>query len=447
VLPKFMCYQRMGRDGVPRGRWRANVRWSVAHSLHVCGWIAQIRATWVSPRLALALSLALSLSLPLPAQTFSVLHKFRGGTDGAQPQAGLTRDAAGNLYGTTPYGGKRVQHCSYGGDGCGTVFKIDTNGHETILYRFTGMSDGAQPMSGLIMDGDGNLYGTTYLGGASGVGTVFKIDASGKESVLYSFGSLPDGEYPSGGLVVDAQGNLYGTTEEGGTSESCWGGCGTLFKLDRSGEETVLLNFEPPAESPRAALTIDATGNLYGTTSATVFETRKDIAAAISVYTFTGGARGEGPTGGVIRDLRGDLYGMTAGGGDLNCPNNPWGTGCGLVYEISPRSGKESVLHTFAGTPEGAIPNGGLLRDSAGSLYGTTMFGGSSDFGTVFKLDEPGRMTVLHSFAKIDGALPQSTLIQDASGNLYGTATWGGDSRSLTCGYQHGCGVVFKITP
>jgi uncharacterized repeat protein (TIGR03803 family) len=395
------------------------------------------------------LALAFFTALPLRAQTFSVLYEFKGGTDGESPQAGLVRDAAGNFYGTTPFGGKLVQDCSYAGPGCGTVFKIDPNGNETVLYRFAGAPDGVEPMAGLILDNDGNLYGTTSYGGASNYGAVFKVDSSGQETILYSFGAYPDGEFPSGGLVMDADGNLYGTTQEGGTNDSCWGNCGAVFKLDTNGKETVLLNFTPPAESPTAALTLDAAGNLYGTTLGngyccvgTVFKLSKDIAVrAQTLYTFLGGPDGESPFGGVIRDAKGGLYGMAFRGGDFNCTYSH-GYGCGVVYELS-RDGKETVLHSFAGPPDGALPTAGLLRDKAGSLYGTSSFGGSSGFGTVFKLGKQGKMTVLHNFVNTDGATPYSTLTRDAAGNLYGTTVYGGD---FTCNPQYGCGVVFKIT-
>ena len=395
------------------------------------------------------LALAFSTALPLRAQTFSVLYEFKGGADGECPQAGLVRDAAGNFYGTTAFGGKLVQDCSYAGPGCGTVFKIDPNGNETVLYRFAGAPDGVEPMAGLIMDSDGNLYGTTSYGGASNYGAVFKLDSSGQETVLYSFGAYPDGEFPSGGLTMDADGNIYGTTQEGGTGTSCWGGCGTVFKLDATGKETVLINFTPPAEYATAALTLDAAGNLYGTTSGnggsslgTVFKMSKDVAAeATTLRTFTEGAGGVTPMGGLVRDAKGRLYGMTLVGGDLNC-NTGHGYGCGVVYELSP-SGKETVLHSFAGPPDGDGPNAGLLREKSGDLYGTTAGGGTSGLGTVFKLDKHGKITLLHSFVNTDGAGPYSTLVQDPAGNLYGTTFAGGD---FTCNPQYGCGVVFKIT-
>jgi uncharacterized repeat protein (TIGR03803 family) len=408
---------------------------------------SRTRVHCLRPALAFAIVLGLVFlpALPLQSQTFSVLHMFSGGTDGNAPQAGLVRDKVGNLYGTTQRGGIS-RTCSYTGPGCGTVFKLDAKGNETVLHRFTGTPDGEAPFASLITDKAGNLYGTTAYGGASNYGTVFEIDTSGQETILYSFGAYPDGEYPFAGLIMDASENIYGVTQEGGTGKTCWGGCGTVFELDQTGKETVLVDFAPPAEYPNSEnLTMDAAGNIYGTTvgtgvgSGTVFRLGKTTLATM-LYTFAGGAGGIGPKGGVARDVKGLLYGVTISGGDLNCIP---GYGCGVVYELSVDL-KERVLHTFAGPPDGAVPTGGLLRDNAGNLYGTTAEGGTSGLGTVFKLDKRGKMTVLHSFSNTDGTAPYSTLVQDEVGNLYGTTSAGGD---FLCDSHYGCGVVFKIAP
>lgn len=383
--------------------------------------------------------------LPLHAQRFTLLYEFRGGTDGENPQAGLVRDRMGNLYGTTQRGGI-FKSCFYTGPGCGTVFKLSPNGIETLLYRFTGMPDGEAPFANLIVDREGNLYGTTAYGGTSNYGVVFEIDTSKSETALYSFGAYPDGEYPFAGLVMDANGNIYGTTQEGGTETSCWGGCGTVFRLSPIGEETVLFSFAPPAESPTASLTLDTAGNLYGITTGgnscclgTLFALSK-AGVVTTLYTFTGGTDGEGPKGGILRDGKGRFYGMTISGGDIDCG---YGYGCGEVYELSPK-GKKTDLHLFTGSPDGANPNAGLVRDRQGNFYGTTPNGGDYGLGTIFKLDSRNRLTVLHSFANADGATPYSTLIQDDGGNFYGTTLSGGD---LACNPPYGCGVVFKITP
>jgi len=238
---------------------------------------------------------------------------------GADPLAGLVRDAAGNLYGTTASGGA---------SGLGTVFKVSAGGAETVLHSFTGGSDGEYPYASVIRDAAGNLYGTTYAGGASGLGTVFKIDTQAHETVLYSFRGGADGEYPSAGLVRDAAGNLYGTTNSGGSS-----GGGIVFKISSAGKETVL-------------------------------------------HSFKGGKDGEYPYASVIRDAAGNLYGTTYGGG---------ASGWGTVFEIDP-TGKETVLYTFTGAADGASPEGGLVQDTAGHLYGTTKYGGAFGAGTVFEL-------------------------------------------------------------
>ncbi|PYX58184.1 MAG: hypothetical protein DMG76_09955 [Acidobacteria bacterium] len=204
----------------------------------------------------------------------TVLHSFMGPPDGAGPSAGLIMDKAGNLYGTAGGG-------SYG---YGTVFKLDTSGNETMLYSFTNVPDGAYPSAGLIMDKAGNLYGTTTGGGAgncvllgvSGCGAVFKLDTTGNETVLYRFTNVPDGTLPYAGLIMDKAGNLYGTTEFGGDGSCDFGvGCGTVFRLDTTGNEIVLYSFMGPPDGaiPLAGLIMDKAGNLYGTTYGGVMPT------------------------------------------------------------------------------------------------------------------------------------------------------------------------------
>lgn len=407
-------------------------------------WTSRVRSHSAVAALAVSVGLAFCLTLPLRAQTYTVLYRFNGGTDGANPLAGLVQDSKGYLYGTTYDGGDT--RCD-DGEGCGTVFKIDAGGNKTLVYSFGG-SDGAFPSAALILDKDNDLYGTTFGGIGMNYGTVFKIDPFGRETMLHGFGGGPFGFSLSGGVIRDDDGTLYGTTQEGGASDSCWGGCGTVFKLDKAGNETVLLSFYPPTESPTATLIEDAMGHLYGITSGngytalgTVFRLNKDlIEPASSLYIFPGGPSGEAPYGGVVRDTEGVLYGTTFVGGDPNCTYYP-GSGCGVVYELDP-AGNEAVLYAFRG-PDGALPRAGLLRDKNGDLYGTTSFGGAFGYGTVFKLDRRGKMTILHSFENNDGATPFSTLIQDAAGNLYGTTYYGGNLNCNSSGF--GCGVVFKL--
>jgi uncharacterized repeat protein (TIGR03803 family) len=253
----------------------------------------------------------------------TVLHSFTGSPDGAGPIAGLVMDAKGNLYGTTYYGG--------GPDPTGTVFKVSKSGKETVLYSFcavSGCADGESPYVGLVMDAKGNLYGTTTGGGASGAGTVFKVTSKGKETVLYSFTGGADGAYPYAGLVMDAKGNLYGTTYYGGAG-GCDLGCGTVFKVTKAGKETVLYSFAGGTDgaTPYAGLVMDAKGNLYGTTyyggtstncyldCGTVFKVSSKGKETV-LYSFTGGTDGAYPYFGfLVMDAKGNLYGTAYAGG------------------------------------------------------------------------------------------------------------------------------------
>jgi uncharacterized repeat protein (TIGR03803 family) len=413
---------------------------------------------WRAVRIALALAIVLVPTV-VEAQSaegriFKVLYSFRGGADGYYPYDGLTQDAAGNLYGTTAYGGTGCN-----GLGCGVVFKVDKTGKETLLHRFTGTvtgtgGDGEEPLAGLVRDANGNLYGTTAWGGnpncnfGSGCGVVFKLDKAGKETVLYSFTGFTegsDGENPEAGLVRDAAGNLYGTTRWGG-SGVCEYGCGVVFKLDKTGKETVLYSFTGTGgdgASPLAGLVRDVNGNLYGTTwlggtsnYGTVFKVDKTGKETV-LHSFTGGADGGWPQlGYLVRDAAGNLYGTTWLGGDLSCRRS---FGCGVVFKLG-KTGKETVLYSFTGTGgDGENPIAGLVRDAKGNLYGTTGGGGAYGYGTVFKLDKTGKETVLHSFdPQTDGGWPNAGLIGDAAGNLYGTANLGG---------AYGYGTVYKLTP
>jgi uncharacterized repeat protein (TIGR03803 family) len=348
------------------------------------------------------------------AQTFTVLYSFTGGADGASPQAGLIRDFRGNLYGTTSSGGN---HGCAGGPDCGVVFKLSPTGEETVIYAFTGGADGGIPLAGLIRDANGNLYGTTSAGGAC-CGTVFVIDTAGKERVLHSFTGGNDGSTPFAGLVRDAEGNFYGTTFYGGPSN-----LGTVFKVDSGGNETVLYSFTgiPDGASPRAGVIAQSTqgGNvkLYGTTSqggtenvGTVFELDNGHETILHNFNALNGD-GIGPVG--LLEA-GGFYGTTVAGGALNCD-------CGTVFRVTSAK-RETILHAFTGL-DGVNPVAGLVRDKAGNLYGTTLNGGN-DYGTIFKLDTLGNLTVLYRFmGGVDGAFPRAGLRLDKAGNLYGTTT------------------------
>jgi uncharacterized repeat protein (TIGR03803 family) len=265
----------------------------------------------------------------------TVLHGFKGGADGAYPQSPLVQDPKGNLYGTT---------FSYGGPAAaGTVFEISNTGKFSVLYTFAGGADGFRPSAGLVRDSEGNLYGTTAGGGAHGEGAVFKLSSTGQESVLYSFKGGTDGENPAAPLIRDAEGNLYGTTEYGGTGSL---GCGTVFRVSNTGKETVLHRFIGTITdgcSPTAGLVHDAQGNLYGTTftggqygAGTIFEVSVRGEETI-LYTFTGGTDGGQPLAGLIQDAEGNLYGTTQYGGYAPCGSVADTSGCGVVFKLTPQ--------------------------------------------------------------------------------------------------------------
>ena len=293
-------------------------------------WISGIRLesarAFASSAVALALmlvGLAILATQSAQAQAFSVLYSFTGSPDGAYPYAGLVPDAKGNLYGTTSFGGA---------SNYGTVFKLNSKDKETVLLSFAG---GGYPYDALL-DVNGQFYGTTYSGGASNFGTVFKVDASGKETVLHSFAGSSDGEYPFAGLVRDAKGNFYGVTTLGGRF-----GNGVVFKVDKAGKETLLYTFTGGADggNPFEGLIRDAKGNLYGTTEVggtsglgTVYKVNSKGKETV-LHSFAGGANGRIPFSALIRDTKGNFYGTTEQGGDVTC-NPPYG--CGTVFKLIP---------------------------------------------------------------------------------------------------------------
>jgi len=331
-----------------------------------------------------------------PGGKEKVLHAFTGGSDGEDPSSALIADKSGSLYGVTEFGGVT---CS-GQSGCGAVFKILPGDNDKILYGFTDENDGGFPVGNLLGDRQGNFYGTTAYGGI-GYGVAYKLAPGGTQSTLHVFQGS-DGAFPNGNLIADKAGNLYGTTLFGGNG-GCGElseGCGTVFKLAPDGTETTLMRFSSTTDvgtNPVGGLIADANGNLYGTTElggymqgcggqgcGVVFE----ITAGGNydlLYTFQGGTDGASPAGGLIADGQGNLYGTTFDGGADNK---------GVVFKLTPK-GKEIVLHAFTGGSDGANPGATLITDGEGNLYGTAEYGGNPvcggvfpGCGTVFKLKE-----------------------------------------------------------
>jgi uncharacterized repeat protein (TIGR03803 family) len=389
----------------------------------------------VLPLVLLFALFAFLFSIQATAQTFIELYPFNsasiGLSDGAWPESAVVRDSAGNLYGTTFFGGTG-SGCDINVGGCGVVFKLDPAGKETVLHIFGGAHDGWNPTASLTLDSAGNLYGTTQFGGQYGYGTVFKIDPASHETILHSFRRGSDGANPNAGLVEDASGNFYGTTRYGGVGCNTQG-CGTVFKISPSGQETILYRFRDGADgaNPLGAVAVDSSGDVYGTTwvggvfnYGTVF--RIDMCGAEKVlHHFSGGSDGANPIGGVTLDQAGNLYGSTSAGGAF----------LGTVFTVN-SAGNESVVYAFAGGLDGAYPYSNLILDASGNLYGTASQGGSAGAGSVFEISG-GTLTVLYDFAgTTDGANPVGGLAMDASGNLYGTAVQQG---------LDGWGAVFEI--
>jgi uncharacterized repeat protein (TIGR03803 family) len=381
---------------------------------------------------------ALSLNSASANTKFKVLHSFAGmPSDGSAPYGGVIRDESGNLYGTTTTGG---------GVDRGVVYKLAPDGTETILFSFcpSDCSGGAYPRSDLIADSEGNLYGTTTLGGdVSGCpprgtcGTVFKLAPNGTETVLADFDGNT-GDAPYAGLIMDRKGNLYGTTVLGGNYDQ---GSGTVFRLKTNGTLSDLHVFNGSDGSDvYSKLLRDHSGNLYGTAQGgsgasyygTVFKIASDGTES-TLYTFKGGSDAWWPFAGLIADSSGNLYGTTAFGG---------ANGDGTVFKLAP-DGSEAVLYSFDGKTGGARPMASLLADKAGNFYGTTLQGGNTGCtggmgcGTVFELAPDGTETVLHTFTGgTDGGYPYAALTKDKKGNLYGTTELGG---------TYGEGTVFRI--
>src|SRR5579863_8540260 len=403
----------------------------------------------------------------LPATSAEqVVYRFAGGTDGANPESVLV-NVNGTLYGTTIFGGTGSCSGSSGASGCGTVFKVSTSGDESVLYRFKGGADGANPemATGLIATNDA-LYGTTANGGGSGCydgggcGTVFKLNLSGKETVLYRFKGTTDGAYPLTGVLARS-GALYGVAYGGGGGSGCGSsaGCGTVFKLSASGKERALYSFKGGTDGANPLSLIDVNGVFYGTTTGgggtgcggggcgTAYKVSGSTGAESVLHSFQGGSDGADPQSSLL-EMNGAFFGTTYLGGGSECG----GSGCGTVFELS-ASDSEGVLWHFRNGPDPAKPGAGLIAVN-GRMYGISNYGGfhgghcdlSGGCGTVFQvfLAKSGYTgSTIYAFKghSLDGAFPHANLL-NVNGTIYGT-TYQGDDYG--CGGK-GCGTVFRIT-
>ena len=421
-----------------------------------------------SAALMIIIAITLVLAPAAWAQSkYKTLYKFKGGKDGVYPTGRLIFDQAGSFYGTTSNGGAHglgtVFELVPGQGGSWT---------EKVLHHFTGGNDGANPIAGGVsFDPAGNLYGTTSYGGEYGSGTVYKLapnsDGSWSESVLYSFGA--DGWGTNGPLSIDAAGNLYGVQFAGG-SGACGFGCGSVFELspnsDGTWTEKTIHSFNgKDGSNPETGVIFDAAGNLYGTTvtggkcvewgCGVIYKLTPNSDRTWSesvLYSFCSLANchdGQSPSATLIFDQAGNVYGTTSNGG---------AHGLGTVFELVPGQGgswTEKVLHHFTGGKDGSNPyNASVNLNEAGSVFGTTFQGGNlsdcngAGCGVVFKLAPNSNggwnETVLHAFAGHPGANPVTGLTFDAAGNLYGTTS--GSTNWGQCSAKT-CGSVFEITP
>lgn len=418
-------------------------------------WIGGIDL-WMTLAVAVVAIAIIVAATQVEAQTFTVLHSFTGGADGAYPRAGLTLDRAGNLYGTTEGGGEH---------GWGVVFKLKRTGSSWLLsplYSFAGApNDGADPESRVVFGPDGSLYGTTADGGTDYAGTVFKLNPAARacnsaicpwtETQLHIFPDPEDtdGFYPSGDLTIDPQGNIYGTTSGGGAGDpyGCDGlGCGVVYEVSQTQgnwNESVLYAFTGSADGgvPSGGVIFDHSGKLYGTASfgnGTIFQLASSQSgwSLNNLYTFMRQSDGWYPDEAGVFDASGNLYVSSADGGG-------GGTNGGAVVELQRSSGWSfNLVYAFTSN-NGRNTSGTLVMDAAGNLYGTSGAGGMWGVGAVFKLTPTANgwtYSTLHDFTPngSDGFRPVGGVVMDAAGNLYGTSSAAGAG---------GVGVVWEITP
>jgi uncharacterized repeat protein (TIGR03803 family) len=395
----------------------------------------------------------------------SYLHVFqRVPSDGGQPNGPLLQASDGNFYGTTRAGG--ANRCRDYDNMCGTVFRVTPGGAETVLYSFgASATDGNWPAGPLIQGSDGALYGLASFGGAHGAGTLFRITLNGTYSTIYSFGAKPgDGAVPIGRVLQASDGNFYGATSTGGTNHcnnipTSGGNCGTIFRVTPDGAETILHSFgafPSDGSQPNGSLFQASDGNLYGTTvnggantcsnsnqtnsCGTVFRITPAGAETI-IYSFGASfTDGMAPQGPLIQGSDGALYGTTGAGGGGRCGGD---FGCGTVFRMT-TAGSISILHAFAieSRSDGYYPSPYLIQVRDGSFYGTTGSGGAypADLGgIVFRLTPSGLKTTLYSFGPLNEAPsnPQGGVIQASDGAFYGVTNY---NRS-----SDGFGTIFKL--
>jgi uncharacterized repeat protein (TIGR03803 family) len=385
----------------------------------------------------------------------SVLHSFTRGGDGNSPTAGLSIDQAGNLYGSAPSGGTL---------GYGSIFKLtrdtQSNWNEAVIYNFQSVTDGWAPQGGVVLDGAGNVYGTTAAGGSTSCscGTAFELSPNSNgaytKKTIHNFSGYAGSQLGTlAAMVFDSQGNLYGTTPDGNGHLNVSDG-GTVYRLSPGSSGwtyTVLYGFPASdGHGPGAGLTFDSAGNLYGTTTSgglpeagTVYELSpagNGVWTEKLLYSFYGGNDGATPYSNIVIDSSGNLFGTTKYGGGGSS------SGFGTVFELSPNGTgwKETILHAFQSNgTDGTWPLVGLTRDASGNLFGATYNGGTYGFGTVFKMTMSSSGTwsesVLYSFTGgADGSQPEAPITIDSAGNLYGSTVYGG---------AHSVGAIFVLSP
>jgi uncharacterized repeat protein (TIGR03803 family) len=363
-----------------------------------------------------------------PAQTFTTLHNFSG-LDGNDPYLmSLVQGTDGNLYGATFLGGAYSN---------GEVFKITPAGTISTIYSFcpSDCNGGSTPGAGLLAASDGNLYGTTWYGGANAGGVVYRITLSGTETVVYNFSNSgnPDGNLPQAAVTQGTDGNFYGTTGEFGASIY-----GTVDKITPAGVETTLQSFSGHNGAfPKAKLIEGTDGSFYGTTSGR--GVGSDASSYGSIFKVTPAGQfktlhafagypvdGQGSYGGMVQGADGNLYGTTTGGGAYSA---------GTVFSISPDGSIYKVIHNFG--RDGAYPYGDLIQGTDGKLYGTTSGRGANNGGTIFAITTSGTISTIHNFDAADGMLSYGGLVQATNGSFYGTTNVGG---------VNGDGTVYSIS-